>query len=210
MTLRIIGAGIGRTGTTSLKVALEKLLGAPCYHMHEVISRPQDVPLWHAAAEGRMPDWHALFDGYAAAVDWPASSFWPEIHAAFPDAKIILSERDSEAWWRSMSNTIVPATLSADNDWRRMIDALFKSRFISAIEDKNACIAAYEANNVRVRATAPASHLVTWRAEQGWGPICAALDLLVPDEPFPHVNTTSDFKEWQSQRNQPPKSAGDQ
>jgi hypothetical protein len=195
VTLRIIGAGVGRTGTTSLKLALEKLLGARCYHMLEIFERPQDIPRWQAAAEGRMPDWHALFDGYAAAVDWPASAFWPEIHAAFPDAMIILSERDPDAWWRSASDTIFPAISSTDNDWRRMVDAMLENRFVTAIEDRDACVAAYEAHNAKVRATAPGSHLVTWRPEQGWAPICAALGLPVPDGPFPHANTTSDFKE---------------
>jgi len=86
MTLRVVGAGLGRTGTNSLKVALEQLLGAPCYHMMEVFTHPEHIPDWHAAARGQMPDWHTLFAGYGAAVDWPAAAFWPEISAAFPGA----------------------------------------------------------------------------------------------------------------------------
>ena len=74
--LRVVGAGLGRTGTLSLKVALERLLGGACYHMAELFSHPEHVPLWHAAARGSMPDWHALFRGYRAAVDWPVASFW--------------------------------------------------------------------------------------------------------------------------------------
>lgn len=96
MSLRLIGAGVGRTGTMSLRTALETLLGAPCYHMFEVRQRPEHVPLWHAAARNEPVDWRAMLAPYAAAVDWPASAFWPEIAAAFPDAVILLSSRDAE------------------------------------------------------------------------------------------------------------------
>ena len=195
MSLRIIGAGIGRTGTLSLKLALEQLLGAPCYHMLEVLPRPEHIPLWHDAARGRMPDWHVLFEGYAAAVDWPASAFWPEIVAAYPEALVLLSVRDSEDWWQSASSTIFPATQSAEGDWRHMIDAMFAARFTTDIENKAACIAAYEAHNAQVRARVPASRLIEWQPGDGWQPICAALGLAVPSEPFPHTNTTAEFNE---------------
>ena len=88
--LRIVGAGVGRTGTLSLKIALERLLGAPCYHMAEVFGKPEHLSLWHGATRGKLPDWHALMRGYAAAVDWPASAFWPELAEAFPEALVLL------------------------------------------------------------------------------------------------------------------------
>ena len=97
MTLKVIGAGFGRTGTASLKIALEKLLGAPCYHMSEVLGRAGHVDLWLDAAAGK-PDWDAIFDGYAATVDFPASNYWREIADYYPDAKIVLSLRDAERW----------------------------------------------------------------------------------------------------------------
>src|SRR4051812_43170520 len=107
MTLKVVGAGIGRTGTHSLKIALERLLGAPCYHMVEVFERPADVARWQDAADRRPVDWHALMDGFAAAVDWPASACWEDLAEAFPDAVILLSVRDSaEQWWTSASRTI--------------------------------------------------------------------------------------------------------
>ena len=105
MTLRVVGAGLGRTGTMSLKLALERLLGAPCYHMAEVFVHPEHVAVWHAAARGEPVDWHALFAGYAAAVDWPVGSFWPEVSAAFPDAldpaldaerRVVVEERERD------------------------------------------------------------------------------------------------------------------
>src|SRR5438876_7775595 len=104
--LRVIGAGLGRTGTHSLKLALERLLGAPCYHMAEVFRRPQDVPVWQAAAKGEPVDWRALLSDYAAAVDWPPAAFWPQLAEVFPGAIIVLSVRDVDDWWKSASSTI--------------------------------------------------------------------------------------------------------
>ena len=203
MTLKVIGAGVGRTGTLSLKMALEQLLGGRCYHMFEVFPRPQDIPVWHAAAAGRMPDWPAFFEDYTAAVDWPTSAFWPELHDAFPDAKIILSVRDPQSWWQSASNTIFPVTAAQDNDWRRMIDAVFEHRFVTALDDKKACIAGYEAHNARVRANVPATHLLEWRPEDGWEPICTALDVPIPNEPFPRTNSTAEFHQRRAETKQP-------
>src|SRR5579862_1539933 len=106
MPLQVIGAGIGRTGTNSLKVALEMLLGGPCYHMFELLNHLDDVPTWQAAADGQAVAWEALMANWVAGVDWPVSAFWPELSVAFPDAKILLSLRDSESWWTSASATI--------------------------------------------------------------------------------------------------------
>jgi hypothetical protein len=195
MTLRVVGAGLGRTGTLSLKVALERLLGAPCYHMAEVFARPEHVPAWTDAAQGRMPDWKALLDGYAAAVDWPASAFWPEIARAFPDAVILHSVRDPDAWWKSAHETIFTAINdAAGTPWHAMVEAMFASRFTPQIDDREAAIAAFERHDADVRRTAPASRLVIWTASDGWGPLCAALGVPVPNEPFPRVNTSEEFQ----------------
>lgn len=194
MTLRVVGAGLGRTGTLSLKGALERLLGGPCYHMTEVFVHPEHVAAWHAAARGRMPDWKALFTGYHAAVDWPASAFWPELMEAFPDAVVVLSVRDADAWWRSANGTIFPSVDRADGPWRAMIEDLFATRFTHALGDRDACIAAFERHNAEVRRRVPASRLLEWRASDGWEPLCAALGVPVPGDPFPHVNTTEQFR----------------
>jgi len=93
MTLRVVGAGLGRTGTHSLKLALEQLLGGPCYHMSETFGRPDDIPVWHAAANGQMPDWRTFLVDYTAAVDWPACAFWRPLAEEFPDAIVLLSTR---------------------------------------------------------------------------------------------------------------------
>src|SRR5947209_16936272 len=110
MALKVIGVGLGRTGTNSLKLALEELLGGPCYHMFELIAHPQAVPMWERAVRGEEVDWDELFEDYAATVDWPGCAFWREIVAANPDAPVLLSTRDSaQVWWRSFEQTIVPA-----------------------------------------------------------------------------------------------------
>lgn len=199
MTLRVIGAGMGRTGTHSLKLALEQLLGGPCYHMRELFDHPEHIPAWHAAAEGDMPDWDKLFTGYAAAVDWPAAAFWPELMEAYPDALVILSVRDAEGWWQSASQTIFPSSRSYGEQnedgrrWFEMVVAMMNSRFTPDLENREAAIAAYEANNQRARELVPPSRLLEWTASEGWAPICEALGLPIPDEPFPLTNTR---QEW--------------
>lgn len=195
MTLRVVGAGLGRTGTHSLKLALERLLGAPCYHMMEVFQHPEHVAQWHAAARGEMPDWRALLSGYAAAVDWPASAFWPELAEAFPDAVVLLSVREADSWYQSARETIFPAMESVrEGEWHDMIEDLFEARFTRALDDRAAAIAAFERHNARVRETAPAARLVEWRPSDGWGPLCAALGVPVPAEPFPRSNTREEFQ----------------
>lgn len=121
MSLKIIGAGLERTGTMSLKIALEQLLEAPCYHMMEVFNRPQDIPVWHNAGNGGPTDWPELLDGFVAAVDWPASAFWFEISEAFPEAKILYSKRDPEKRWESASNTIFPGISVSTGPWKEMV-----------------------------------------------------------------------------------------
>lgn len=106
MVLKIIGAGFGRTGTASLKLALEQLGYDPCYHMKEVIQNPHFTEYWMRAADG-SPDWEQIFDGYQATMDFPASSFWGELADYYPDAKVILTIRDAEDWFRSTQETVL-------------------------------------------------------------------------------------------------------
>jgi hypothetical protein len=206
MALRVVGAGLGRTGTHSLKVALEELLGGRCYHMMETFGRPEDFPVWTEAARGNDPDWAAFLTEFDAAVDWPAAAFWRELTEAFPDAIVLLSSRSSaDAWWKSANDTIFqtvhrPMPPSDDPAFpifqaqREMVLAMFATRFTPDWTDETAAKAAYEAHNAEVRATVAPERLVDWCPGDGWEPICAALGLPVPDEPFPHVNTTDDFR----------------
>lgn len=192
MALRVVGAGLGRTGTLSLKIALETLLGGKCYHMAEVVEHPEHMPLWQRAALGEPPDWERLFDGYTAAVDWPAAAFWEPISRAFPDAIILLSVRDASSWWESASTTIFPTTMGASGPWREMLDAMFAG-FSPSLTDRDACIAAFERHNAHVREVVDPKRLLDWTPKDGWEPICRALGTPVPDEPFPRVNTKEEF-----------------
>jgi hypothetical protein len=198
MALQVVGAGVGRTGTMSLKAALEELLGAPCYHMLEVFAHPEHVEVWRSAAEGGSVDWTRLLDGFSATSDFPACLFWREILAANPDAIVVLStRRDSVAWWESASQTIfaiagsdLPAEMS---DWFQMWRSVASARFTEHFTDEDAARAAYERHNAEVRASVPPERLVDWQPGDGWGPLCSALGLDVPAAPFPHLNTRQDF-----------------
>jgi Sulfotransferase domain len=201
MELQVVGAGLGRTGTHSLKVALEQLLGGPCYHMVEVFGRADQRELWGRAVRGDDVDWAASLAPYRATVDWPAAAFWKELSEAAPDAVVVLSSRESDAWWRSASETIFavlsrgagPADAAGLEEFA-MISALLTRRFTPDWQDRECAIAAYEAHNARVRAEVPAARLVEWRPGDGWAPLCAALGLKEPSEPFPHLNSTSEFR----------------
>jgi len=194
MSLKVIGSGVGRTGTHSLKLALEQLLGEPCYHMVEVFPRPAHIAAWTAAGRDQEVDWRGLFEGFAAAVDWPTAAFWPELARAFPDAIILHSERDPEGWWTSASATIFgPRTTPPDPRRLEMLTSFLGSRFTAEYRDREAALAAYARHNRRVHDTAPKDRLVVWRTGDGWEPICKALDIPVPATPFPHSNTTAEF-----------------
>jgi len=201
--LKVIGAGVGRTGTESLKKALELLLDAPCYHMTEVFENLDHIPLWLQAVQGSEPDWHAMFANYQGAVDWPAASFWPELSAAFPDALVLLSVRDAEEWWDSASRTIfIDHNPAPDTDWQHMWLQVASRRFTGKLNNKAACIEAFNRHYERVRQSVAPERLLEWSVQDGWGPICAALNLPVPDEPFPHSNRKEDFQKKLDEINQ--------
>jgi hypothetical protein len=199
MELRVVGAGLGRTGTHSLQLALQKLLGAPCYHMIEVLGHQEHVPLWQDAIDGKPADWDSIMRGYRSAVDWPASAFWEPLAAANPDAIILLSTRSStDAWWKSASETIFEISrVDAPPEMRaqqQMATSMFEKTFTPDWQDETAAKAAYERHNAHVRATAPPERLVDWKPSDGWEPICTALRLPIPATEFPHVNSTADFR----------------
>ncbi|HJR25881.1 MAG TPA: sulfotransferase [Acidimicrobiales bacterium] len=202
MGLRVVGAGLGRTATASLKAALEQLLDGRCYHMTELFEHPEHVDTWTAAARGEDVDWAALLAGYDATVDWPGAAFWAPLAAANPDAVILLSTRASaEAWWQSASETIffhlAEPTPPGMEAWRAMWDTLAGATFTPDYLDRDAAIVAYQRHNEQVRATADPARLVEWQAGDGWGPLCEALGLPIPEAPFPHLNTT---EEWVARR----------
>jgi hypothetical protein len=201
VTLRVVGAGLGRTGTNSLKVALERLLGGRCYHMLELIERPGDTGRWDAAAAGEVVTWDWLRRDYLATVDFPAAMFWRELLADSPDAVVLLSTRESaQIWWDSFQRTIVHSLsgeVPADRpDWarRRAMTLSVLARFTPGWRGETGAIAAYERHNEEVRRTAPPDRLIDWRPGDGWEPICTVLGVAVPEDPFPHENTAADFQ----------------
>ncbi len=199
--MRIVGAGLGRTGTLSLKQALERLLGQPCYHMLEVLANPGHVDVWHEAIRGNPPEWREFFGGYGATVDWPAVTYYHELADIYPDSLVLLSTRDADVWWRSANRTIFESMRRGGGDdpaqqsFVAMATEMFQTTFAPSLEDEDGCKAAFEQHNQRVRDTIPHDRLVEWQPGDGWEPLCTALDLPVPEEAFPHTNTTEEFLE---------------
>ncbi|MGH6826214.1 sulfotransferase family protein [Methyloceanibacter sp.] len=216
MTLKVIGAGFGRTGTLSLKLALEELGLGPCYHMIEVNAHPEHDAMWLAFARGEASDWRPMLTGYASTVDWPTTAIWKELAVANPQAKIILTLRDPERWYESAAATIFARMLefetlraetlraealrsdpaAVDPVRRRhmeMIDTLIVEKTFGGSLAKDRAIAVFNAHNDEVRRVVPAERLLVYESGEGWAPLCAFLGVPVPATPYPKVNTTGDF-----------------
>lgn len=199
MTLRVIGAGLPRTGTNSLGTALEQLLGGRYYHMSVIPGHPFDLGEgWDHALANEAVHWPQLFEGYVAALDWPASMFWRELSAAYPEALVLLSVRDSaETWWQSCDATFLPfARLALAPDWRHgrgLLTLLERFTGTANWNDPATLRAAYERHNAEVRRAAPPGRFLEWQASEGWAPICRALGRPVPDQPFPWTNRRSEW-----------------
>jgi hypothetical protein len=199
--LRLIGAGLGRTGTSSLQQAVEQLTGGRCYHMVELFGNREATETWHRAVRGEMPDWEVFLAGYDATLDWPACRFWRELADAFPRAPVLLSTRSSpEVWWASMEKTVARAMAGPTLDeqharQRAMVRELLDEHLGADWRDGPGAIAAYQRHNADVRAGVDPGRLVEWQPGDGWEPLCRALDVPVPGEPFPHRNTSADFQE---------------
>ena len=202
MTLSVIGAGFGRTGTATLQLALNQLGFGPCYHMYEVFKNPMVAPgYWEAAADGQPMDWEQVFEGYASTVDWPSATFYETLANAYPNAKVILTERDAEAWWRSTQATIfnwdAPGAQVPEN-FLRMVQKVIGALFDQKIHDHDTVVDVFRRHNARVREVIPAERLLVYEVAQGWEPLCAFLGVPVPDTPMPKVNTTEEFQARQS------------
>ena len=202
MTLSVVGAGFGRTGTMSLQSALQMLGLGRCYHMLEVAQNPDHASLWSAAARGQSTDWEALFEGYGAAVDWPACYFWRELSEHYPEAKVLLSTRDPEGWYDSVKNTIYASMTSditlaePENRKRRLMarDIILDRTFDGRFEDRAHAIEVYNTHLAEVQRVIPAERLLTYEVADGWPPLCRFLGPSIPGEAFPRVNTTAEFQ----------------
>ncbi len=212
--MKVIGAGFGRTGTTSLKAALETLGFGSAYHMTEVFTHPEHVRFWEAARRGERVDWEGFFSRYGVAVDWPACAFYAELMEAFPEAAVILTVRDPERWYESTRKTIygmhrissgpVPlrsalalaglfapgvtgiARLADEIVWRDTFDGRF--------EDRRHAIETFGRHNEEVRRRVPPGRLLVYDVKEGWAPLCEFLGVEAPEEPFPHLNDTREMR----------------
>lgn len=207
--LHVIGAGFGRTGTLSLKAALEQLGFGPCYHMTEVFSHPPHAALWQAAAEGKPINWHDLFEGYKATVDWPGCTFYAELAAVYPDAKVLLSVRDPERWYESVNSTIFQMGGRNTRPPFMRVVGLFAPRlrrfvtmvrtlvwegtFQGRFEDKDYALTVFNQHIEEVKQRIPPERLLVYNVKDGWEPLCAFLGVAVPDTPFPHLNDRVSF-----------------
>ncbi len=199
--MHIIGAGLGRTGTYSLKLALNRLGVGPCHHMEAVIlNMPVQVPLWAAALAGSA-NWQAIYAGFNSAVDWPTAAFFGELAVAYPEAKFILTERDPEHWADSFGETIYKAMAGRANfpaelkPWLDMAHGVIvKSGFPDGL-DREDLIRGFVAHNDAVRKAIPAGQLLNYQVREGWGPLCGFLGVATPDEPFPRTNDRIEFWE---------------
>ena len=203
--LQVLGLGYPRTGTMSLKHALETLGLGPCYHMIEVFQRPADVAFWLDALEcnGRGTDWNQVFAEFPSSADCPACHFWQQLHDRFPEAKYILTVRDPEIWYESFRSTVYEAIQHPERSpdkqhaavqqmaKKLILDTMFQGRF----EDRAFAINEYERHNRSVIDTLPTDQLLTFNVEEGWGPLCKFLELAVPDESFPQSNTREEFQQ---------------
>jgi hypothetical protein len=195
MTLSVIGAGFGRTGTESMKIALETLGLGPCHHMKEVIVDPEQLRIWRSISRGDEPDWDEAFAGFNSAVDWPSAYFWRELSICYPDAKILLTLRSPESWHASMEKTIFK-TLGESTDRESVGIRLISERvFAGRLDDRDHAISIYEKNTADVQAAFGDDRLLTYNIGDGWEPLCRFLGKPVPDVPYPRTNAAEDFNE---------------
>lgn len=211
MTLEVIGPGFGRTGTLSLKMALEQLGFGPCHHMEEVFKNPPQVAHWQAIAARQPVDFRAVFDGYRAQVDWPRAHVWRDLAIRFPAAKVVLSVRPEDAWWQSFSGTIGSLAGSyADEKLPPHVKDMMRAAFPMIVDqgfgcsatDREGVLTAYRRRVRNVIATVPAERLLVFDVREGWAPLCGFLGVPVPDAPFPRANSTAEF--WDLVRGGPP------
>lgn len=203
MALDLIGAGLGRTGTLSMKVALEQLGFGPCYHMAEIISDPmKHLPHWRSVIEGE-PDWEAVFDGFASTVDYPVCNYWRELAAAYPAAKVLLTVRDPDPWFESTQATIFsPESVQRlrGTPMASFFEKAVWGDFGSRIHDRAFMVEMFRRHNAEVQKTIPGDRLLVFEVGEGWERLCRFLGVDVPEGPFPHTNSREEMRETMARR----------
>jgi len=203
--MKIIGAGFGRTGTTSTRLALEQLGFGPCHHMMSVVENPQEAEAWIQAFDGEPSDWDTLLGKYMSTMDWPATAFWKELVEFYPDSRVILNLRSPDEWLNSFAATLRPiwrAALNSEFDrfpdrlepYLRLAGSLAGSEFDGNLDDSEHLIAMYNEHNAEVRELVPDDRLLVFEPSSGWGPLCDFLGVARPaGMEFPHVNDSASF-----------------
>lgn len=217
MSLQIIGAGFGRTGTKSLQLALEALGYGKCYHMEELFRNPEGVKHWTNAYNETKVDWDDLFKNYNSIVDFPGSIYYKELFKHYPDAKVILSIRDPEKWYQSALTTIfafdpgpavkiklllkMPFSTTARNFFKviKLNDKSIWNKFFEGkFKDKDYAINKFNSHIEEVKAIVPENQLLIFEAKNGWEPLCDFLGKPIPDGDYPRTNKGADFKTFVS------------
>ncbi len=196
MALEVIGAGLGRNATFSMKFALEKLGFGPCHHMSEVFANARSqIPLWLDVVSGK-PDWDAVFSGFRSCTDYPSASYWRELAAHYPDAKIVLTTRDPDSWFESVSETIFSQQMLgslAGSPIEAMMNGAVLAPFGTRLTDRAFMTDWYVKRNREVVDMLPPDRLLDFHPKMGWEPLCAFLGVDVPDVPFPRVNSRDEL-----------------
>ncbi len=195
MPLKVIGAGLGRTGTMSLKLALEQLGFGPTYHMMEVFQNPAAFGWWAETADGVGPGWETIFKGYPSTVDWPSATFYRQLADDYPEAKVILTERPADAWFASTQATIFQEREAPTPPvFRDMLSKVVHRMFDGRMHDRDHVISVFERHNAEVRRVIAPDRLLVYEVAEGWAPLCDFLNVPVPETAMPHVNSTDDFR----------------
>jgi hypothetical protein len=209
--MKVLGVGFGRTGTLSLKAALEEIGAGPCFHMLDLIqgeNKERDLPYWVKIANDEPVDWHEVFEPWEATVDWPAASKWRELIDVFPDVPVLLNVREFDGFYESCKNTILAVKLAAQRGeiqqdtnrempapelWGVIEKLIWQGDFQGRFEDKEWVRQMYYDRIEEIKNTVP-ERLTVWELGDGWGPICEMLGVEEPDKPFPHLHDTNEFR----------------
>ncbi len=208
--MKVIGVGFGRSGTMSLKHALEEVGAGPCFHMIDLIRNPDKVDPWHDAAVKGEPDWEAMFAGYESTIDWPGCTFWRELIEVYPDAEVLLNYRDFDGFYKSCQNTIWAIKQAAQKGelaqdanrpppspklWQVIGALIWEQDFEGRFEDKEFIRGLYHDRIEEIKQTVPAERLTLFElGVDGWKTIGDMLEVETPDGNFPHLHDTDEFR----------------
>jgi hypothetical protein len=214
MSIKVIGAGFPRTGTNSLKRSLEMLGVSKCYHMKELLTHPDQLPLWLRLEDTGTTDWDTLYNGFQGSVDFPCYPFYQQHLEKYPEAKVILTIRDFDSWYKSVTSTIWTAgpqnlgqklammgRMLTDSRVKKVIGCIkfvkrmiWQKEFKGRFEDVAFVKEVFNQHIEKVKSNVPSDQLLVYDVREGWGPLCQFLGVPEPAEPLPHLNKRENFK----------------